>query len=424
MQALTVPGYVWLAFLGFILLMILLDLGVFHRRAHIVSIPEALGWSAVWFALALVFNGLVFLMYSEGGIARPELAQEDLTGADAALKFLAGYLTEKSLSIDNIFVIAMIMAYFGVPLVLQHRLLIWGVIGAVVLRGVMIGFGVVLVENFSWMHYVFGTLLIISAAKMLVTRHDTLEPDKNLVVRLVRRFYPVSSGYEDGRFFTRVDGRKAVTPLFLALVLIETTDLIFAVDSIPAIFAITHDPFLIWTSNVFAILGLRSLYFALAGLMHRFRYLKTSLVFLLVFIGVKLLIADYYDIPTGASLAMIFGILAVGISASVLAKDRDSAALVSPIAAQLEELTRITLQQAMRVAMLIVGSTVLAIGAVLLVLPGPGLLTMAIGLSILAAEFAWARHWLSRIRAQLGGVQDRVEKAYSDWKNDHDGPSA
>jgi len=422
MQALTVPGYVWFAFLGFILMMILLDLGVFHRRAHVVSIPEALGWSAVWFALALAFNGIVFLMYSEGGIARPELAQEGLSGQDAALKFLAGYLTEKSLSIDNIFVIAMIMSYFSVPLALQHRLLIWGVIGAVVLRGIMIGFGVVLVEQFSWMNYVFGTLLIVSAAKMLVTRHDTLEPDRNLFVRMVRRFYPVSSGYEDGRFFTRIDGRKAVTPLFLALVLIETSDLIFAVDSIPAIFAITHDPFLIWTSNVFAILGLRSLYFALAGLMHRFRYLKIALVFLLVFVGIKLLIADYHDIPTEASLAMIFGILAVGIGASVMATDRDSAALRSPIAAQIEELSRVTIRQAVRVTLLIAGSTVIAIGAVLLVLPGPGLLTIALGLSILAIEFAWARHWLARIRSQLAGVPGRVQKAYTGWRDDRDGP--
>ncbi|MDH4109635.1 MAG: TerC/Alx family metal homeostasis membrane protein [Gammaproteobacteria bacterium] len=420
MQALTVPGYVWLAFLGFILLVILLDLGVFHRRAHVVSIPEALGWSGVWIALAMVFNGIVFLMYSEGGIARPELALESLTGEEAALKFLAGYLTEKSLSLDNIFVIAMIMTYFRVPHELQHRLLIWGVIGAVILRGVMIGFGVILVEKFSWMHYLFGILLIVSAAKMLVTRHDNVEPDKNIMIRLVRRVYPVAPGYEDGRFFTSIDGRKAVTPLFLALVLIETSDLIFAIDSIPAIFAITRDPFLIWTSNVFAILGLRSLYFALAGLMHRFRYLKTSLVFLLVYVGIKLLIADYYDIPVIVSLAMIFGILAVGVGASVFASDKDTAALKSPLASQLESMATVTLRQGRRVAVLVIGSTLLVIGAALLVLPGPGILTMALGLSVLAAEFLWARAWLARLRARLADAHGQARRAYGDFRGSGD----
>lgn len=402
------PTYIWVAFLAFIIAMILLDLGVFHRKAHAISIPEALGWTAFWFALAMVFNVLVYFMYSEGGLTRPDMALEHLTGKEAALKFFAGYLTEKSLSIDNIFVIAMIFAYFNVPLAEQHRVLLWGVIGAVIMRGIVIGAGVALVEKFSWMNYVFGLLLIASAARMLVMRHDNLDSDNNLMIRLVRKVYPVSKDFEGSKFFTRIDGRKAVTPLMLALVLVETSDLMFAVDSIPAIFAITRDPFLIWTSNVFAILGLRSLYFALAGLMDKFRYLKTSLVFLLVFIGFKLLIADFHEIPVTVTIFMIVGIIGFGILASVIASGRDTAALVSPLADQIQDLSALTMSQGRRVVTLIVGSTVLVLGAAMLVLPGPGLLTMGLGLAILAMQFVWARRWLVKVKLQLTHARDRL----------------
>jgi TerC family integral membrane protein len=405
------PTFVWIGFLLFIVAIVLLDLGVFHRRAHVVSIPEAIGWTTIWFALAMLFNVAVFYMYSDGGLERPGLALEDLTGQEAALKFLGGYLTEKTLSIDNIFVIAMIFAYFCVPLAEQQRLLIWGVLGAIVLRGLMIGVGVELVENFSWAHYVFGMLLLGSAARMLTVRHDTFDPEKNFVVKVVRRFYPVSEDYDGNRFFTVVNGRRAITPLMLALILVETSDVLFAVDSIPAIFAITRDPFLIWTSNVFAILGLRSLYFALAGIMHRFRYVKTSLVFLLVFVGMKLLLAEVYEIPIVASLTVIVTILLVGIGASVLAGERDSAALLSPIADDRDTLMSVTLRQGRRVVILLVGSSVLLFGAILLLLPGPGLLTMGIGLAILSVEFVWARRWLARVRRRVAAAGRRIGRA-------------
>jgi tellurite resistance protein TerC len=322
---------VWTAFIVLVLGMLALDLGVFHRRAHVVGAREALGWTGVWIVAALAFNVGLYFMYEHHwlGIGR-ELGHE-LSGRQAALQFFTGYVIEKSLSLDNIFVIALIFAYFAVPAIYQHRVLFWGVVGALVMRGVMIAAGTVLIRRFDWMVYVFGGLLLITAVKMLIVRHDNLEPERNPLVKLARRLYPVSASYQAERFFTRVDGRRAITPLFLVLLVVESSDVLFAVDSIPAIFAVTHDPFLVFTSNVFAILGLRSLYFALAAVMHRFRYVKISLVFVLVFVGVKMLLAHHHPIPTLFSLAVISGILLVGIAASVLGAHRDTAVLASPL---------------------------------------------------------------------------------------------
>lgn len=309
--------------------MVGLDLGVFHRQAHAMSVREALAWTAVWVALALAFNAVVYFLY-EGNWGGASVATAHLTGRQAAIQFFTGYLLEKSLSVDNIFVIAMIFAFFRVPLVEQHRVLFWGILGAVILRGAMIAVGAALVVRFEWTVYVFGVLLILSAVKMLIMRHDNIHPDRNLAVRLTRRLYPVSSSFDGSRFFTTMNGRSAVTPLFLALVLVETSDVMFAIDSIPAIFAVTRDPFLVFTSNVFAILGLRSLYFALAGLMENFRYLKMSLVFVLAYVGVKMMLTHHYPIPNLISLAIIGGILAVGVLASLFSS-QDTARLVSPI---------------------------------------------------------------------------------------------
>jgi tellurite resistance protein TerC len=405
-------GLVWLGFIGFVVVMVALDLGVFHRRAHVVRVPEALVWTVVWIALALAFNVLVYFLYEGNWGGWSSALSHQLTGRQAALQFFTGYVVEKSLSIDNIFVIAMVFAYFRVPLAQQHRLLIWGVLGAVVLRGVMIAAGAVLIARFEWIVYVFGVLLLASAAKMLVTRHDSLDPDRNVAVRLTRRFYPVTSEYEGSRFFTKVGGQRAATPLFLALILVESSDVMFAIDSIPAIFAITTDPFLIFTSNVFAILGLRSLYFALAGLMDRFRYLKTSLVFVLAYVGVKMLLTHHHPIPNLVSLGIIGGILGVGVLASVTAGHKDTAALMSPIVHELEDLATLTYRQARRIVILIVGLTVLLIGVVMIVLPGPALLVIPLGLSLLAIEFAWARRWLKELRETAAGVGQYVSKAF------------
>jgi len=390
--------FVWGGFLVFILAMILLDLGVFHRKSRVISIGEALAWTFVWIVLALAFNVLVYFLYEENWLGWSEIAIHHLTGRQAALQFFTGYLVEKSLSVDNLFVIAMIFAYFAVPLAEQHRVLFWGIMGALVLRGVMIGLGSVLISRFDWIVYVFGALLILSAVKMLVVRHDNIQPNKNLVVRLVRRFYPVSDEFHGRKFFILENGRRTMTPLMLTLILVETSDVMFAVDSIPAIFAVTRDPFLVFSSNVFAILGLRSLYFALAGLMEKFRYLKMSLVFLLAYVGVKMILSHHHPIPNDVSLAIIGGILCVGVLASLWASARDTAPLVSPLLNDMEELAFTAYRQARRVAILVLGSTILLVGIAMVALPGPAIIVIPLGLAILGIEFTWARRWLRKMR--------------------------
>ena len=247
------------------------------------------------------------------------------------MKYFTGYIIEKSLSLDNIFVIALIFSFFKVPAMYQHRVLFWGILGALVMRGLMIFAGTMLIQKFSWMIYVFGALLVITAIKMLVSRHDNLEPEKNIVVKFARKFFPVSKSFEGPKFFTRVNGAKAITPLLLVLLIIESTDVMFAIDSIPAIFAVTTDPFIVFTSNVFAILGLRSLYFALAAMMDKFRYLKISLVFVLAYVGVKMMLSHTMPIPTLVSLTIIITMLFVGLVASIIAGKKDTAKLNSPL---------------------------------------------------------------------------------------------
>lgn len=394
----------WIGFLALVLALLALDLGLFHRRDRAISVKEALAWSAFWIALSLAFNLLIYALYEHHWLGIGSEIGHELGGRPAALQFLAGYLVEKSLSIDNIFVIAMIFAYFAVPLNLQHRVLFWGILGALVLRGVMIAAGAALLAGFWWITYVFGILLIATAIKLLVIRHDNLEPEKNPFVRLARRLFPVTGDFRGRHFVVRQSGRWALTPLGIALIMVGSSDVLFAVDSIPAIFAVTRDPFLVFTSNIFAVLGLRSLYFALAGVIDRFRFLKTSLVFLLAFIGVKMLLTHHHPIPTVVSLAVIFGILGVGVAASLVAVHRDTAALESPLADELERLKIVGLRQARRIAVLVAGSTVVLLGVVMIVLPGPASLVIPAGLSILALEFVWARRWLAGIRKTVRRV--------------------
>jgi len=392
----------WLVigFLAFVLGILALDLGVFHRRDRLITIREALIWSGFWILMALIFTSVVYYLYENRSFGIVTEIGRELSGRQAALQYLAGYLLEKSLSLDNIFVIALIFGYFQVPLALQHRVLFWGVLGAILMRGVMIMLGITLLAQFQWMSYFFGVLLIFTAAKMLAARHDNLEPDKNPLVKMAKKIFPVTADFEGNRFFSRVNGKTAITPLFLALLVVESSDLLFAVDSIPAIFAVTTDPFLVFTSNIFAILGLRSLYFALAGLLHRFRYLKMSLVFVLAFVGVKMLLAHHHPIGVPVSLAMILGILSVGVIASIIAGHRDTAALVSPIVDELEELSRLTVRQAKRLAILIVGGGLFLAGVAMLFLPGPGILMIFAALTLLATHFVWARRLLRRARRE------------------------
>jgi tellurite resistance protein TerC len=304
-QSALMPGSVWkwVIFNAFVLAMLALDLGVFHRKAHAVKIKEALAWSAVWITLALLYNvGIYFWL-----------------GHQKALEFLTGYLIEKSLSVDNIFVFLLLFTYFRVAGEYQHEVLFWGILGALIMRAIFIAAGVTLIQRFEWVIYVFGAVLIFSGVKMAFEKEKEIHPERNPVLRLFRRLMPVTKEYEGGRFFVRRDKRWFATPLFVVLLVVETTDLIFAVDSIPAVLAITHDPFIVYTSNVFAILGLRALYFALAGVMDLFHFLHYGLSAILVFVGIKMVGSHFFRIPIGVALSVVAGILIVSVIASLLA---------------------------------------------------------------------------------------------------------
>lgn len=311
------PWWIWTLFLVLIASLVLLDLGVFNRQAHRITFRESLGWTMLWVTVAVAFSGVVYWLYAWNPFQATGLHRTE-GGATAALEFLVGYLVEYSLSIDNVFVIAVIMSTLAVPGQFQHRLLFWGVLTAVVLRGVLIVGGAALIEHFEWMIYVFGLLLIYSAIRLMRHDDEEIHPEKHFLVRWMGRVFPMSHQYHDSKFFERVDGRWVGTPMLVALLMIETSDVMFAFDSIPAVFGITRDPFIVFTSNIFAVLGLRSLYFALAGLIHRFDYLKTALIVLLFFIGMKMLLNRWIEIPNGLSLLIISGIIAAGIGASLL----------------------------------------------------------------------------------------------------------
>lgn len=303
-----ITGWHYAGFVAAVLVFLALDLGVFHREAHVVKFREALAWTALWFALAMVFAGLIKLNRPSG----------------EAIEFVTGYIIELSLSMDNVFVIALIFAYFRVPLAHQHRVLFWGILGALVMRGVMIGAGAALIKQFHWMLYVMGGFLVFTGIKMLFVDDDGVHPEKNPAIKLAKKFFPVTHEFDGQKFTAKLDGRTALTPLALVLVMVETTDLIFAVDSIPAIFAVTQNTFIVFTSNVFAILGLRSLYFVLAGAIGFFRYLKIGLSIVLVFIGVKMLLGIWeIHIRPGISLAIVLGIILASIAASIIAARRE-----------------------------------------------------------------------------------------------------
>ncbi len=310
--------WLWIGFIAIVLALLALDLGVFHRDSKEMRVRDALGWTAFWMGLALAFNVAVYFIYEQHWLGMGTLPGQEPHGREAAEKFFVGYLVEQSLSLDNIFVMAVIFRYFGVAGRHQHRVLFWGIIGAQIMRGIMIAAGTIMIRRFDWMIYVFGGLLLLTALKMLVQKEGQIEPEHNPLVKLARKFWTISPTFDGHRFFTRVNGRRMATPMLLVLLVVESTDVIFAVDSIPATFAITQDPFIVFTSNIFAILGLRSLYFALAGLMGMFHYLKYSLVFVLAFVGVKMLLSHHYEIPTRWSLVVIAAALAIGTISSVL----------------------------------------------------------------------------------------------------------
>jgi tellurite resistance protein TerC len=298
----TKSALLWTIFGAVVAVMMALDLGVFHRRAHAVKFKEALAWSAVWLLLAMAFMGLVYWW----------------RGPQVALEFLTGYVIEESLSVDNLFVFLLIFSYFKVSAHHQHDVLFWGILGALVFRAIFVVAGVTLIHRFEWIIYVFGAVLIISGIKMGFEKDKEIHPEKNPVLRLFRKLMPVTDHFENGKFFVRRDAKVLATPLFIVLLVVETTDIVFAVDSVPAVLAITTDPFIVYTSNVFAILGLRSLYFVLAAFVDLFHYLHYGLSAILVFVGAKMIVADFFKIPTGIALSVVAGILVVSVAASLI----------------------------------------------------------------------------------------------------------
>lgn len=297
----------WVGFNVFVLAMLALDLGVFHRDDHEVTAKEAGIWTVVWIAVALAFGGVLYWWQ----------------GTTVAIEYLTGYVIEKSLSADNIFVFVLIFTYFQVPAKYQHRVLFWGILGALVMRGALIAIGATLLASFSWIMYLFGAFLLFTGLRLLTQKEVAVDPGKSGVVRLVRRVLPVTEKYEGHNFFVRRNGRLMATPLFVVLAIVESSDLMFAVDSVPAIFAVTQDPFIVYTSNVFAILGLRSLYFLLANVMGKLRYLKVGLSLILAFVGAKMLLANTFHIPPLVSLSVILAVLAITIGASLLFPERE-----------------------------------------------------------------------------------------------------
>jgi tellurite resistance protein TerC len=298
----TGQEWLWILFAVFVVAAVVLDLGVFHRRAEVVRMRAALLWSAFWIGLALLFNAGIYLTL----------------GAEKALLFLSAYLMEKSLSVDNLFVFLLVFSYFNVPPLYQRRVLFWGIVAAALIRGIFILAGVALIAKFHWLVYVFGAFLVVTGLRMLKQGDKEIHPEKNPILRAVRRFITLTHGYEGERFFVVRAGRRMATPLFVVLIVIETTDVVFAVDSVPAVLALTLDPFIVYTSNIFAILGLRALYFALAGVMQIFHYLHYGLSAILVFVGVKMLLANHYKIPTLVALGVIAGAVLASVVASLL----------------------------------------------------------------------------------------------------------
>ncbi len=402
--------WLYAGFLLFVFVMLALDLGVFNRKAHTIGTVEALAWTSFWVSLSLVFSAIVYYMYKYDWLGVASASGLGLTGRQAALQYITGYLIEESLSVDNMVVIALVFAHFGIPTRYQHRVLFWGILGALIMRGAMIAAGTALISRFEWILYVFGALLIYTAVKIAFAGDEKPDPERNLLVRLARRLFNVTTELHGTRFIIKRDGKRYVTLLFIVLLVVESSDVIFAVDSIPAVIAVTRDPFLVFTSNIFAILGLRSLYFALAGLIDQFRYLKPSLVVLLAFVGVKLIIEHWYAIPTSVSLLVVLGILSVGVVASLIELRRNPVMKkqVEDITQAAEDMAVMTFRQAKRIAVLFIGSSVLVVGLALLFLPGPAFVVIPAGLAILATEFVWARRILKRMKTEAQNLYSAV----------------
>ncbi len=313
--------WIWIIFIAFILVFLALDLGVFNKENHVIKTKEASIWTAIWVTVALSFSGVIYWLFANGMVDNPT----GLTPNKAVLKYITGYLIELSLSVDNVFVIAVIFSSFKIPPLYQHRVLFWGILGAIVFRALMILFGVALITKFEWIIYVFGVFLLWTAFKMLKGEEEEFEPKKSFVFRQIKKIYPITGSIQGEKFFVKRMGIKAATPLFVALIVIELTDILFALDSIPAILAITADPFLVFSSNILAIMGLRSMYFLISRMLEKFRFINYSLVVILAFVGLKMLLSHYIHLPEWVSLTVISAALVGGVIASLTIPEKDKA---------------------------------------------------------------------------------------------------
>ncbi len=312
---------VWIAFIALILVFLALDLGVFHKNEHVIKTKEAAIWTAIWVTVAMSFSGVIYWLFEGNHIANPT----DLTPSKAVIKYITGYLIELSLSVDNVFVIAVIFSSFSIPPLYQHRVLFWGILGAIVFRALMIVFGVALITKFEWIIYVFGVFLLYTAFKMLKSDEEDFDPRKSFIFKQVKKIFPISTKLHGHDFFIRKMGIRAATPLFVALIVIELTDILFALDSIPAILAITADPFIVFSSNILAILGLRSMYFLISRMLEKFKYINYSLVVILAFVGIKMLLSHYVEFPEWLSLSVIALALIGGVAASMMLAEKKEA---------------------------------------------------------------------------------------------------
>jgi len=312
--------WIWIVFIAFILVFLALDLGVFNKENHVIKTKEASIWTAIWVTVALSFSGIIYWLFANGMVDNPT----NLTPNNAVLKYITGYLIELSLSVDNVFVIAVIFASFKIPPIYQHRVLFWGILGAIVFRAIMIFFGVALITRFEWIIYVFGVFLLYTAFKMLKGEEEEFNPKKSFVFRQIKKIYPITGSIQGDDFFVKRMGIKAATPLFVALIVIELTDILFALDSIPAILAITADPFIVFSSNILAIMGLRSMYFLISRMLEKFRYINYSLVVILAFVGIKMLLSHYIHLAEWVSLTVISAALIGGVVASLAIPDKEN----------------------------------------------------------------------------------------------------
>ncbi len=386
----------WLILFATFTALIVLDLGVIHRHVREISLYEALAMSAFWISIGLGFAVFVYFSYEHQWYV-----SSDLTGRRALYQYLTAYSLEKMLSLDNLFVMALIFHQLQIPVAYQHRVLFWGILAAVIMRGLFISGGMLLIHHFDWMVYVFGGFLLLSAFKMLSNQLPNTLSEKNILLRSIRKLIHVHTEITDDRFFKRSDGHLALTPLFLALIMVESADVMFALDSIPAVIAVSREPFIVYSSNVFAILGLRSLYFVLASALKQFHYLKLSMVLILCFIGTKMLLTHVYTINAMISLIVIFIIMSLGVVASLLDKTRGNVLATSPLAEDLGRIYTITFAGIKRVMILAIGSSVVIIGVIMIFTPGPAIVVIPAGLAILATEFIWARRLLKYFKQKF-----------------------